>query len=166
MSYILGIDPGLASLGWGIIDEVARGRYQFIDCGRIITEQHKDVSPLDDLYRRLGELRVKFYMIESNNILSGVAFEAFTLYGHQDQGAFIQMANVTGMIDTLFARYHPAHYLPQHVKLTVACNRNAKKPEVKRAVCRILNWEPKGRTNDHAIDALAVAICHGQVAMR
>lgn len=162
MSLILGIDPGLASLGWGIINCATR-RFQFVGCGRITTEQQKGVAPTDDMYRRISELRFGLGLLEDAYEITSVAFEAFFLYGRQDNAEFIAMANVTGMIDTFFEKYRVAHYAPQTIKSMVAGNRNAKKPEIKRAVCGILQWIPAGRTNNHAIDALAVAICHGLV---
>lgn len=158
---VLGIDPGLANLGWGVVSIPRPSRFQYLGCGRFSTKPRRGVPPLEDMYRRIDELTHHLELLRDEYDLDGAAFEGFTLYGHQDQGAFIQTANVTGMVRTMFRRLGARHYLPQTVKATVAGARNAKKPEVKRAVCRILDWTPAFRTTDHAIDALAVAICHG-----
>ena len=153
---ILGIDPGLAIVGWGVI-EADRGRFRPIACGDVNTPAHTSVeSRLESIYRDLNRIIEKYKPEE-------VAIEELFFTNNITTG--ITVAEARGVI-LLACRQHglPIHeYTPPQVKqAVVGYGKAEKKPGIAR-VTALLKLEAAPKPDDTA-DALAIALCHGQSA--
>ena len=153
---ILGIDPGLAIVGWGVI-EAHRGQFRPIACGDINTPAHTPVEDrLELIYRDLTRIIEKYKPEE-------VAVEELFFTNNITTG--ITVAEARGVI-LLVCRQHgiPIHeYTPPQVKQAVVGYGKAEKRQVIAMVTSLLKLSSPPKPDDTA-DALAIALCHGQVA--
>lgn len=150
---ILGIDPGLAIVGYGVI-EVLGNRYRILDYGVITTD--KDTYFPD---------RIKIIYDELNFIIDkyapdDVAMEE--LFFNKNVKTAIKVGQARGAI-ILCAKNKGLdifEYTPLQVKQAVVGYGRAEKRQVQEMVKILLNLKEIPKPDD-AADALAVAICHG-----
>lgn len=152
---VLGIDPGLSAMGWGVVespeqggrDLVARGhgalktasginiaerlRHIFEELGRIIAEYKPDELAIEEIF---FEKNVKTAVVVA-----------------QSKGTALTAAGVAGL--------RAYEYSPVQIKLALAGYGKADKEQVQKMVQRLLGLAELPRPN-HAADALAVAITH------
>ncbi|MFA5561264.1 MAG: crossover junction endodeoxyribonuclease RuvC [Eubacteriales bacterium] len=153
---ILGIDPGLALVGWGVIEK--RG-YRFcpVAYGAIRTPPKTAVETrLEMIYEELGRLIEKYRPDE-------MAVEELFFNSNQTTG--IAVAEARGVI-LLCARQHGLNlgeYTPLQVKQAVVGYGRADKRQVMAMVTSLLGLRQPPKPDDTA-DALAIALCHGQSA--
>ena len=149
---ILGIDPGIAIVGWGAL-EYQGNRFRPLGFGSIQTpatmstedrlvEIHKQMNQLIDTYRP-----------------DAVAVEE--LFWNTNQTTGIRVSEARGVILLSGAeRGVPIHeYTPLQVKQAVVGYGRAEKKQVITMVTMLLNLEKPPKPDDTA-DALAIAICH------
>jgi len=151
---ILGIDPGIATVGFGVID-AERGIQKYVTCGVISTPAHTTLSSrLDQIYCDLESLFEAFKP-------DAVAVEE--LFFNTNITTGIAVAHGRGVI--LLAAYRhgiPVYeYTPLQVKQSVVGYGRAEKRQVIDMVQRILHMSAPARPDD-ASDALAMAICHAR----
>jgi crossover junction endodeoxyribonuclease RuvC len=152
---IIGIDPGLASSGWGII-EYAGSRLRYLAHGCIETEA---VLPRAErlffIYRQINDVLETWNPAEA-------AME--TLYFGKNVSSAIAVAEARGVLSLATAeRSLPlAEFTPHAIKQAVVGVSRAEKEQVQEMVRLILGL-PVIPKPDHAADALAAAIClaHG-----
>ena len=153
---ILGIDPGIANTGFGVIRR-SGGRMVALDGGVIETASG------DAPERRLSVLHEQVLGLLDRHAPDAVALEA--LYFGQNARSAFAVGQARGVV--LLAagqRGCPcADYTPQQVKAAVCGTGRAPKDQVTRMVQALLSL-PDPPTPDHAADALAVAICHANRA--
>ena len=152
---ILGIDPGLASTGWGVLD-IIDGNIRYIDHGSIITKA--DCPRADRLFFILQQVRS---IIEKFNPTE-VAIEI--LFFGKNVSSAIPVAEARGVISAAVAEKGIfIHELtPNAIKKGVVGTTKADKKQVQEMVRIILNLDEKPKP-DHAADALGAAICAGMV---
>jgi crossover junction endodeoxyribonuclease RuvC len=153
---VLGIDPGTASTGFGVVESTP-GRMRALTGGVISTDASE---PLE---RRLAAISARLRgLIEEHGPHALAVEEIF--FGRnvrtafavgQARGAVLAAAGTAGV--PCFA------YTPQAVKLAVCGHGNAQKDQVQRMVAALLGLE-QPPASDHAADALALAICHANHA--
>ncbi len=151
---ILGVDPGIGTVGFGVVDAV-RGQVSYVACGAVTTPPNTALSPrLDMIYNDLNELIVTFSpdaisveeLFFSKNITTGIAVA-------HGRGVILLSAYRSGV---------PVYeYTPMQVKQAVVGYGNAKKHQVIYMVQRLLNMKSPPKPDD-AADALALAICHAR----
>lgn len=151
---ILGIDPGVGTVGFGVVDS-DRGRNQYVACGVITTPVNTPLSPrLDMIYNDLNELIVTF---------APDAISVEELFFSKNITTGISVAHGRGVI--LLSAYRSGvpvyEYTPMQVKQSVVGYGNAKKQQVIYMVQRLLDMKSPPRPDD-AADALALAICHAR----
>ena len=148
---ILGIDPGLAGTGWGILDAVD-GTIQYVDHG--IIETKADRPRAERLFFILSSIRSIIDQYKPHE----AAIE--TLYFGKNVSSAIPVAEARGVISAAAAeRGLPLHELtPNAIKLGVAGGARADKKQVQQMVKIILGLDDIPRP-DHAADALGAAIC-------
>jgi crossover junction endodeoxyribonuclease RuvC len=149
---VLGIDPGLASTGYGVVAS-RDGRLAALDGGVIETRAG---IPQE---RRLADIHAQIDELISAHEPAGVALEE--LYFGQNVRTAFAVGHARGVI-MLAAAQHGlacAGYTPQQVKGAVCGDGRAPKDQVARMVKALLGLVAEPRP-DHAADALAVAICH------
>jgi crossover junction endodeoxyribonuclease RuvC len=152
---IIGIDPGLASTGWGVV-EYAAGRVKYIAHGCIETgAQSPRAERLLCIYR------------EINNVLDTwnpeeAAMES--LYFGRNVTSAIAVAEARGVLSlALSERNLPlSEFTPHAIKQAVVGVHKARKEQVQEMVRLILGL-PVIPAPDHAADALGAAVClaHG-----
>lgn len=148
---VLGIDPGTASTGWGVV-RGAGARLSEVADGVIATR------PGVALERRLTEIHAGVGALLDAHRPDAVAVEEL-YFGANVRTAFA-VGQARGVV--LLAagqRSIPARsYTPQQVKSAVCGSGRASKDQVGRMAAQLLGLAA-APTPDHAADALAVAIC-------
>ena len=153
---ILGIDPGYAIVGWGVI-EYKGASYRPIAFGAITTEAHTDPNlRLEQIYDDMVELLEK-----SKPDVMAVE----KLYFNTNTTTAIQVAQARGVILLAAEQAHiPVYeYTPLQVKVAVTGYGKALKPQVMEMTRRLLHLKEVPKPDDTA-DALAIAITHTQAA--
>jgi crossover junction endodeoxyribonuclease RuvC len=148
---VLGIDPGTASTGYGVV-ESAGSRLRALEEGVIVTR------PGIPLERRLADIHARVGELLDLHDADGIAIEEL-YFGANARTAFA-VGQARGVV--LLAagqRGVPSRsYTPQQVKGAVCGSGRAGKDQVARMVARLLGLAVPP-ASDHAADALAVAIC-------
>ena len=151
---ILGIDPGYAIIGWGLI-RFERGKYIPVDFGAITTNAGVPFNRrLEQIYDQLNELL-------DNHHPEVVAVEK--LYFQTNAKTAIDVAQARGVIMLALQKHGvPVYeYTPLQVKSAVTGFGQAQKPQVMEMTKRLLRLKAVPKPDDTA-DALAIAICHAQ----
>ncbi|CAA9441024.1 MAG: RuvC [uncultured Rubrobacteraceae bacterium] len=149
---ILGIDPGTATMGWGVIRQEGN-RLHYVQHGAITTPSGWEMP------RRLGRLfdgvteLVKGYRPET------VAVEE--LFFNTNVTTAITVGQARGVV--LLAAYRAgievAEYTPLQVKQAITSYGRAEKRQVQEMVKTLLNLREIPKPDD-AADGLAIAVCH------
>jgi crossover junction endodeoxyribonuclease RuvC len=153
---VLGIDPGLANTGYGVVKRHA-GRLVALDGGVIQTAA---AAPQE---RRLADIHGAIEGLLEEHLPDAVALEQ--LYFGQNVRTAFAVGQARGVIMLAAGqRGVPcASYTPQQVKGAVCGSGRAQKDQVARMVKVLLGLAEEPRP-DHAADALAVAVCHANCA--
>ena len=151
---ILGIDPGLATVGFSIVD-VEKSKMKLVTCGVISTPAHTSLSSrLDRIFEDMNELISSF----SPDVMS-----IEELFFNTNITTGIAVAHARGVI--LLSAYRAGvqvfEYTPLRVKQAVVGYGRAEKNQVIDMVRRILAL-PAAPKPDDAADAVALAICHAR----
>jgi len=148
---VIGIDPGLASTGWGVLDDV-NGKISYIDHGVITTKA--DCPRADRLFFILQCVRSLLEKYKPTE----AAIE--TLYFGKNVTSAIPVAEARGVISAAIAEKNiPLHeFTPNAIKSGVVGSASADKKQVQEMARIILGLE-KIPKPDHAADALGAAIC-------
>ena len=151
---ILGIDPGIATVGFGVLD-FDKNQFSLVKYGVISTPAHTSLSSrLDSIYRDLSELINLFHP-------DTVSIEE--LFFNTNITTGISVAHGRGVI--LLACVHAGipvfEYTPLQVKQSVTGYGRAEKKQVMEMVRRICALQAVPKPDD-AADAVALAICHAR----
>ena len=147
---ILGIDPGLAVTGYGILD-INSNRLGYVASGRIRTP----AGPL--------ALRLKTILDGLNEVIaahhpSQIALEKVFVNVNPQSTLALGQARGTAICAAVLAGLPVAEYTALQVKQSVVGNGHARKEQVQHMVKRLLALP--GQPAPDAADALACAICH------
>lgn len=151
---ILGIDPGTATTGWGLIEKDGQ-KYTLIDFGCVKTPAK---TPLHD---RLGTIFDGISDLIKNHKPDHIAVEELFFAANsktaiavgQARGVIILSANKKGV--SVF------EYTPLQVKMAICGYGRAEKGQIQKMVKTLLSLSEIPKPDD-AADALAIAICHAQ----
>lgn len=153
---ILGIDPGYAIVGFGLVD-TAGGKHRMVACGAINTPAGVRLSArlwriATDLEELIGQFHPDVMAIEelffNNNVTTGIGVA-------QARGVILMTAEKLGL---------PIHeYNPSQVKQAVVGYGKAEKRQVMEMTRRLLNLNAVPKPDD-AADAVAIALCHARSA--
>ncbi len=149
---ILGIDPGYAIVGYGII-EFKNGKYKPIHHGAILTNAKDDFpNRLEIIFDKISEI-ISIYKPEA------CAIEK--LYFQNNHKTAIDVAQARGVTLLAIQKYNiPIYeYTPLQVKISVTGYGKALKNQVMLMTQRLLRLKEIPKPDDTA-DALAIAICH------
>jgi crossover junction endodeoxyribonuclease RuvC len=146
---ILGLDPGLARVGYGVIDTDG-GQQRLLDCGIIRTDPGRSEGErMVEIARDLRQL-IRAWRPEL------AAVEKFFFYRSSTTIAVVQARGVLMMTLARFA-IPVVEFPPMQIKLALAGHGHASKDDVLAAVMRELDLVVPPRPDD-AADALAVAL--------
>ena len=152
MPLVLGIDPGLASTGYGLVRFEAN-RLIHVDHGTIVTHANqREPERLVAIYEALFDLATRCRPREA-----GVE----QLYFARNTTSAMRVAQARGvaLLALSQAGVTICEYTPLTIKQAIVGIGHADKQQVQEIV-RLLLGLPSIPTPDHAADALAVAICH------
>jgi len=147
----LGIDPGTATIGYGIVDELNDGSLVPVTYGVITTKPKVPMAErLNIIYDEIGALITQY---EPDR--AGVE----ELFFARNVTTAITVAQGRGVILLALAKatLTIAEYKPNEIKQSITGYGGAKKPQMQEMVRMLLTLEKKPRPDD-AADALAVAI--------
>jgi crossover junction endodeoxyribonuclease RuvC len=152
MIVVMGIDPGVANTGFGVI-RVAGGQMSALDGGVI------EAPPGAPAGERLARIHTALAELIGWHKPAAVALE--DLYFGKNVRSAIAVGQARGVVMLATAQAAvPCHdYTPQAVKMAVCGSGAAEKSQVQQMVGALLSL-PRPPTSEHAADALAVAICH------
>ena len=156
MVVVLGIDPGTANTGFGVV--LSRGRtLAALDGGVVATR------PAEPLERRLARIHARVCDLIAEHRPDAVAIEEL-YFGRNAHTAFaVGKASGVVLLSAGMRAVPCFSYTPQQVKQAVCGSGGADKGQVGRMVGALLSL-PDPPEPDHAADALAVAICHANGA--
>lgn len=150
---ILGIDPGIGTTGFGVIERRGARRLRFLGTGVIRTRPGtQDVDRLVVLHQDMREVLERYQpdvvsmekIFFSKNITTGIQVS-------QARGVLLLACGETGT--------PVSEYSPVQVKSSVAGSGTASKRQIQDMVQRLLDLPERPRPDD-AADALALALCH------
>lgn len=150
---VIGLDPGTATTGYGLVRESPDGSLQAVAYGVITT------SPKTEMPDRLAQLYAELSEILLLHKPDSSAVEK--LFFQKNVTTAISVAQGRGAVLVALSKagLAVAEYTPLEIKQAVAGYGGAGKHQVQQMVRALLNLEDVPRPDD-AADALAVAICH------
>ena len=149
---VLGIDPGLANTGFGVVD-FCDGRYRMVSYGCITTKADQAHGErLLTIYSRLCAVIDEFQPDEAG---------METLYFARNVTSALSVAEARGVVTLCLAQHNIklGEYQPNQIKQAVTGTAAADKELVERYVKILLGLKTEPKP-DHAADALAGAITH------
>jgi crossover junction endodeoxyribonuclease RuvC len=153
---VLGIDPGTAILGWGVVDTTPSGSV-LVEYGTIQTPSHHPLTKrLSQIYSELQRLfdvhKPAVVVLETLFFVKNV--KTLALVGHA-RGVVLLAAGQTGA--------QVFEYAPRQIKMALTGFGGAEKRQMQAMIQRLLNLKELPAPDD-AADAVAVALCHTQYA--
>ncbi|MGB7587365.1 MAG: crossover junction endodeoxyribonuclease RuvC [Solirubrobacterales bacterium] len=156
MQVVMGIDPGAANLGFGIV-RVEGSRMVALDGGVVETSAEQPIERrLERIHNALAEL-IAWHEPQA------LAIEDIYFGKNVRSAMAVGQASGVAMLAAAQRGVRCFAYTPQAIKMAVCGSGAAGKKQVQRMVGTLLGL-PEPPSSDHAADALAVAICHGGTA--
>ncbi len=150
---VIGIDPGTASTGYGLVRLLSNSQLDLVDYGMISTAAGQPLpARLLDLYSSLMDV-LKNYKPDS------AAVETLFFQRNVKTALMVGQARGVAMLALAVADLSVDEYTPSEVKLAVSGYGNADKQQMQSMVKTLLAMDHLPKPDD-AADALAVAICH------
>lgn len=151
---ILGIDPGIATIGFGLID-FNKNTYKLLQCGVIETPAHTPLSErLETIYNDLSQL------LEAA-APDAVAIEELFFNTNITTGISVAHGRGVILLACRKAGVRIFEYTPLQVKQSVVGYGRAGKKQVQEMIKRLCNLQNIPRPDD-AADAVALALCHAR----
>ncbi len=152
MAIVLGVDPGTATTGYGVVQETD-GVLDLIACGVITTPAHQPLpARLQTIYRDLSQL------VKIHRPVAG-AVEKLFFSKNARTAMSVGHARGVALLALVDQGLAIGEYTPLEIKQAVAGYGGADKRQVQEMVRALLDLDEVPRPDD-AADALAVAICH------
>ncbi len=149
---IMGIDPGLATVGFGVVDSF-RGTNRAVEYGAVLTPAgEKTELRLAEIYSNIDELIKR---------LHPQAISIEKLFFNTNEKTAVNVCQARGVILLACAQNKLPifEYTPLQIKQAVVGNGRADKKQVMYMVTRLLKLKKEPHPDDTA-DALAAALCH------
>ena len=149
---ILGIDPGLATLGYGVI-EVNGDKRRMVQFGTLTTQAGQPMPQrLRAIFQGMNQL-MDIYQPDD------VAFEELFFSKNITTGMAVSAARGVALVAVVQRTENLYEYTPMQIKQAVTGYGGADKHQVQQMVKMLLNMKDIARPDD-AADALAVALTH------
>lgn len=150
---IIGIDPGYAIMGWGILD-LKGNKFSVVDYGSITTDAGVEAAKrLQHIYTELGAIIAKYQPEEA-------AIEELFFNNNAKTVILVGEARGIAVLACANAGLEISEYTPLQIKQALVGYGRADKKQVQAMVKAILNLKEVPKPDDTA-DAVAAAICHG-----
>ena len=149
---VLGIDPGLAHTGWGVISQDG-SRLACLAYGCVETSPRFDLAQrLKKIYEQMGAVIDRYKPV-------CVGIETVWFGQNITAGILTSQARGAALVACAMGGLEVCEYTPNEIKCSVVGAGLAEKEQVQYMVKKLLNL-PQIPKPDHASDALAAAICH------
>jgi crossover junction endodeoxyribonuclease RuvC len=149
---VLGIDPGTARTGFGLVEESAGGELKAVNYGVITTaagepSQNRLLSIYESVQSLISEHRPDRAAIEK-------------IYFQQNVSTALSVGQAKGVVLLAFSQagLEVAEYTPLEVKQAIVGYGRAEKRQIQEMIQMLLSLESRPQPDD-AADALAVAVC-------
>ena len=150
---ILGLDPGIGTMGWGVIEKDARGNCTAVDYGVVKTPKDENIAVrLCMLEEGVNQLFDKFKPDET-------AFEELFFSKNITTGINVAQARGVMLLTANKRCGRIFEYTPNQIKQALTGYGKADKGQMQRMVTTHLHLSSIPRPDD-AADALGVALCH------
>jgi len=152
---VLGLDPGTATTGYGLVNAAPDGHMRAVDYGVILTPAKTPLAErLQMLYEQLQALIARYHP-------EGAAVEKLFFQKNVTTAMSVGQARGVLLLTLAQAGLAVAEYTPNEIKEAITGYGSAGKAQMQRMVQMLLALESLPRPDD-AADALAVALCHAQ----
>ena len=151
---ILGIDPGIATLGYGVIEKDDRGNCRAITYGVVKTPKEEGLPV------RLAMLEEGIQKILNTYRPDEVAMEELFFSKNITTGIAVAHARGVALLTCVKECGRLYEYTPMQIKQALTGYGRAEKRQIQTVVTSLLRLKEIPKPDD-AADALAVAICHG-----
>ena len=154
---ILGIDPGLATMGWGVVDSDGK-RNQLVQCGAVIT------PPDMPMHERLHKIFLDVSCLCNTYAPDEIVFEE--LFFAKNVTTALNVGAARGVSIAACAEYTDQlyEYTPMQVKQAIVGWGGAEKKQIQQMVKMLLHMEEIAKPDD-AADAIAIALTHAAAGM-
>ncbi|MBQ7879967.1 MAG: crossover junction endodeoxyribonuclease RuvC [Clostridia bacterium] len=149
---ILGIDPGLATLGYGVIEKDARGNCRAVDYGVVVTPKDEGLPV------RLAMLEDGIAKILDKYDPDEVAMEELFFSKNITTGIAVAHARGVALLTCVKRCGRLYEYTPMQIKQALTGYGRADKKQMQAVVASLLKLKSVPKPDD-AADALAVALC-------
>ncbi len=149
---VLGIDPGLATLGWGVIESTG-SRQRLLGYGCILT------TPQHTLPQRLLTIQCEMNDLLTRYQPEEIAFEELFFSRNVTTALTVGAARGVGVAVCAAYTQKLFEYTPMQVKQAMVGYGKAEKKQIQEMVKLLLHMEEIARPDD-AADALAIALTH------
>jgi len=153
MMRVLGIDPGLATTGYAIIQDGGSpsGRVRVLEAGVIRTRSDEPLprrlrALYEEVERLIEEFRPEVLVVEE-------------VFFNQNVTTAMSVSQARGVVLLAGSHLEVESYTPLQVKRQITGYGRAKKAQIQAMVQRLLRLKELPKPDD-AADALAVALCH------
>lgn len=150
---ILGIDPGYAIMGWGVLD-MNGNHFSVVDYGSITTDANMEMP------ERLRHLYVQLSAVITEYEPEEAAIEELFFTHNQTTAIKVGEARGVAILACVNGGLSISEYTPLQIKQALVGYGRADKKQVQAMVKAILNLKEVPKPDDTA-DAVAAAICHG-----
>ena len=150
---VLGIDPGTAITGYGVVEKLSDGALRLTECGVIRTSSREPLAlRLREIFEGVTDLldRHTPAAVAVEGIFFGRNARTAMVLGHA-RGAILLAASLRGL--------DVAEYPPAEVKIAVVGTGRAAKNQIGYMTQKLLRLREPPRPDD-AADGVAVALCH------
>ncbi len=154
---ILGIDPGIATMGFGVIEKDERGNCKAVDYGVILTPKQEGLPV------RLAMLEEQLCAILEKYHPDEVAMEELFFSKNITTGIAVAHARGVALLTCVKACGRLYEYTPMQIKQALTGYGRAEKRQIQAVVTSLLRLKEIPRPDD-AADALAIALCHAQAS--
>ena len=150
---ILGIDPGIATLGYGVVDKDRNGNCRAIDYGVVLTPK-EETLPV-----RLAILEEGVNRVIDRFSPEEIAMEELFFSKNITTGIAVAHARGVTMLACVKKCGRLYEYTPMQIKQALSGYGRADKKQIQQVVTSLLRLKSVPRPDD-AADALAIALCH------
>ncbi|MDR2197380.1 MAG: crossover junction endodeoxyribonuclease RuvC [Coriobacteriales bacterium] len=152
---ILGIDPGLAHTGWGVIEQVGARRHA-LAYGCVATSSREETAcRLKRIHDEISEVIKRYHPTE-------LGIEAVYFGSNAKSALATGEARGAALVAAAYQQIEVGEYSPTQIKQTIVGTGTATKEQIQYMVKAMLGLDHVP-TPDHAADALAAAICRAQL---
>ena len=152
---VLGIDPGTASTGYGVVEETVPGDYELLACGVIRT------TPEQPMHLRLREIFFDIQNLIREFQPNEVAVEELFFGRNVTTAISVGQARGTALLAAALSDLPLIEYTPAAIKQALTGYGNADKYQMQAMVRQLLDLNEAPHPDD-AADGVAIALCHLQ----